>query len=182
MPQWFAIATAIFLCPMFIASGLAKLRSGDVVDAADAYRVLPYGVVRSIFPALPWMEIGAGVLLLGWFAQIGLAIAATLLCVFSLGIAINLVRGRSIECGCRGSGRRISPALLVENLLLATASLAAITAPTSEPLVATLASSAPGSNAADSWAAVIIAASAYFAYRLLIVSRAATRALSKGGF
>lgn len=113
---------------LFVAAGVAKVgRRGVFVEAVRGYQMLPPSLVGVVGVGLPWLEVGVGVLLI---AGVGLpvvgVVTAGLLVVFAYGMAVNLWRGRRIDCGCRGAGvgRRISWPLVGRNLVLAAAALA----------------------------------------------------------
>lgn len=114
---------------LFVASGLQKIRTGDIVEAAVRYEILPDRVVAVLLPALPWIELCVGILILcGLLSTYALLAAASLLTLFAIGMAINLIKGKRIDCGCRAARRPISWRLVVENVSLAgAAGLAALT-------------------------------------------------------
>ena len=115
---------------LFVASGSQKIRTGDIVESAARYEILPDRVVAVLLPTLPWIEVGLGILSScpGIAATYALLAAASLLTLFAIGMAVNLVRGRRIDCGCRAARRPISWRLVGENVGLAgAAGLAALT-------------------------------------------------------
>ncbi|MCW2793658.1 MAG: DoxX family rane protein [Nocardioides sp.] len=65
MPHWLASVACLVVGPLFIVSGISKaLRPGSTVRAAQAYDLLPTGVVRFTFPLLPYIEVLVGAMLL----------------------------------------------------------------------------------------------------------------------
>lgn len=122
-----------------LSSGLMKFRSTGFVRAVANYRLIPPRFVVPVATTIPWLETAVGVaLLLGPWPRLSLTAAATLLTAFALAVAINLVRGEQIPCGCRGTDTPISWHLVASNLGLATASVyIAVTAPASVMRAAT---------------------------------------------
>lgn len=106
---------------LLIAAAVAKLRNrADAARSVSAYQVLPSAFERPAAALLPFVELAAG-LAVALVPHPGCAVAASgLFALFAAAIAINLVRGRrSLECGCGFGARKIGPALLVHNLVLA---------------------------------------------------------------
>lgn len=88
-----------------LRAGLAKTRypAAFRVVVGD-YRLLPSGLVPAAAVAVPVVEIGIGLLLVvGLGTGAAGIVAAILLTGFDVGIAVNLVRGRRIVCGCVGA-------------------------------------------------------------------------------
>jgi hypothetical protein len=89
--------------------------------AIGAYRVLPEKLVGAASFALPVLQlVAAFALMVPLLAREGAGLALLLLLLFTAAIAVNLRRGRrDIDCGCGGGAvQKISPALLLRNLLL----------------------------------------------------------------
>jgi uncharacterized membrane protein YphA (DoxX/SURF4 family) len=64
----------------------------------------------------PWIEVGLGVLLLAGPKLRWVAVAtAVLLCMFIGAMGITYARGIEADCGCFGSGDRISPLSLLRD-------------------------------------------------------------------
>ena len=102
----FGFAVAVGLGVVFLRSAAAKLRTGNFVETVEDYRLLPSIAVRPIGLLLPWLEAAVGVAIVAGIAPaLGLWAAAGLLAVFAIAMAINLVRGRRIACGCKGSAK-----------------------------------------------------------------------------
>ncbi|MCG8566082.1 MAG: DoxX family membrane protein [Desulfobacterales bacterium] len=65
------------------------------------YDLLPGALINLLAIWLPWIEMGAGLLLiLGIWAPSALFIVNGLLLVFMAMISFNLARGHSFDCGC----------------------------------------------------------------------------------
>jgi hypothetical protein len=136
-----------------------------------AYRLAPDWAVVALAWCLPILSgVAASLLLLPATAHFGAMLAITLMLVFTLGIGINLYRGRvHIDCGC-GSGtvQRISAALVVRNIVLLAVLAWTVLAP------------ANGSADAPEIAVITLSAIAlaafYFAANQLLVNRTHIRA------
>ncbi|MGH3428882.1 MAG: MauE/DoxX family redox-associated membrane protein [Mycobacteriales bacterium] len=96
------VAARFFLAVVFLAAGVSKLGSRyAVVSAVRGYDVLPVRLARALGGSLAWVELTFGVCLAFGVAVDVISIAgACLLISFALGIAVNLARGREIDCGC----------------------------------------------------------------------------------
>lgn len=118
MPAYtFGVTLAV--ASLFVLSGGAKLRAksfrSDLVD----YRLLPRAAVGPVAAVLPWLEISVGsALFAGAFPVVSITSAAALLAIFTVGMAVNLAQGRTINCGCRGARKPISWRLVASNVAL----------------------------------------------------------------
>jgi putative oxidoreductase len=125
-----ALGFRFVLAFVFTAAGLAKLsRRAAFSHAVADYRLLPAGLIRPAAAALPIAETAGGLLLgLGFAIRPISLLLAGLLGMFTVAVTINLVRGRSIECGCFGAitSKQITWLTVVRNLILA--SMAVVTA------------------------------------------------------
>jgi uncharacterized membrane protein YphA (DoxX/SURF4 family) len=112
------IVLCALLGTVFVASAAPKLRhpKGFILTVLE-YRMFPPRAGRIVAQVLPPLELFVGLLLLtGSALRLATMLAALLLCGFVLGIAVNLRRGRLIDCGCFGAKRRqISSTLLVQD-------------------------------------------------------------------
>jgi hypothetical protein len=116
-------AARLALAAVFALAAITKLRALDeFVGVVQNYRVLPEILVRPVAYGLPPLEAAVALGLLFAPTRMPAAIgAAALLVVFSLAMAVNLVRGRiEIDCGCFASAlkQRIGWSLVVRNLVL----------------------------------------------------------------
>ena len=114
---------------LFLVAAAHKLRDRGRFRATLAdYRLLPAALVPAAGVFFPAIEAAlAATLVVPALRAPGLAGAAALLAVYSLGIAINLARGRrDLDCGCAGPAARrpISGWLVARNVTLAAAALA----------------------------------------------------------
>jgi Methylamine utilisation protein MauE len=152
-----------FLGAVFTLAGAAKMwRRSEFEHAVARYELIPAGRTRLVAEWLPRFELAAGVLLLTGLGvrAAGVAVAAVLV-VFSLAVGINLLRGRSFDCGCLGLGapRKIGWGLVARNVALAAcASVAAAVAPSALALDALLPWSTGQSIAARDALALLLTA------------------------
>ena len=106
----------------------------ELAGVVANYRLLPDGLAA----AAAWMIVGLECLVvLALVSGVGLAVAAglaiALLVGFALAMGINLARGRrEIDCGCFQSGlrQRLSAAMVLRNLVLASLLTPLLTAAT----------------------------------------------------
>jgi uncharacterized membrane protein YphA (DoxX/SURF4 family) len=114
-----------FLGLVFLTASLPKLAApDDFRRALRNYQLLPFRLVRPVATWLPRLELVLAVGLLAGVATPAIAsLAATALFVFSAAVAVNLARGRKIECGCFSSSapRQIAWPLVARDLVLAVA-------------------------------------------------------------
>jgi uncharacterized membrane protein YphA (DoxX/SURF4 family) len=116
-----ALVIRFILAYVVLVAGLTKLRTrrslGDLV--AD-FKVVPPGASRLIASSLVPAELTLGFLLaIGVATRWVAASLAGLLGVFTVGVALNLIRGRRIPCGCFGSDtQRISWRTAGRNIVL----------------------------------------------------------------
>jgi hypothetical protein len=96
-------------------------------ETLAGYELLPGAVVGSVAPAVAALEAMLAVALLSGVALTTAGVVtALLLLTYAAAISINVRRGRvDIDCGCMGPASRVplSPALVVRNLLLASAAV-----------------------------------------------------------
>jgi len=113
----FGIAT------IFLVAGLSKFRSASKFRGiVENYRLLPPWAVTIVAVSLPRVEVvGALLLMVGMAVPIVSALLAGLLLAFAIGVAVNLLRDRRIECGCLGASskqQRISWWIVLRNVTL----------------------------------------------------------------
>ena len=106
----------------FVFAGVVKIMQ-PAEFAADVanYRMLPHEMVNLLAVTLPWVELLAGVMLIGgiWPRPSALVILLMTI-VFSIAIAQALARGLDIRCGCFGTveARRVGLTTLLTDLAL----------------------------------------------------------------
>lgn len=93
--------SVILLAVVFLAAGIAKIRSVDTLEGVvQNFRILPARLARPFALVLPPTELAVAAALVAPATRTYGAIAATaLLLVFMIAIAVNLARGRrEIDC------------------------------------------------------------------------------------
>jgi hypothetical protein len=88
----------------------------------EQYRVAPRWLALIAARILPPLELAAAAaLVLPRASSVGALLGLCLMALFTVAITVNLVRGRvSIDCGCGGaSGQKLSPGLVLRNLVVA---------------------------------------------------------------
>lgn len=122
-----ALASRFAVGLIFVGAGVEKLFDLPEFERAVAdYQLLPRGLNHVMARALPVIELLCGAaLLVGLLAPVAGLVAAICLLGFSVAAAINLARGRAIDCGCGGAAasRQIGWDLVAGDVLLAAAAL-----------------------------------------------------------
>lgn len=106
---------------VFIWSGMLKiLHPLDFAQNVAAYELFPKWMCLLVGLALPWVETAAGVLLvLGLLRRAAALIAAGLLAGFIILVAVTMIRGLNLTCGCFGSfSGKVGWPLLIQDILL----------------------------------------------------------------
>ena len=106
---------------LFLASVIGKYRDFEVFQALLAnYQLVPVAASGWAAKAVVAAETGVVLFFLTPLYSYGLILAASILCVYAVAIAINVLRGRThIDCGCLGSeGHGISGLLVARNVVL----------------------------------------------------------------
>ena len=165
---------------VLLSAAIPKLGDpGELRRAIADYELLPSRLVPPLARWLPRIELACAAALLGGMAtQVLGGIAASLLLLFALAVAVNLVRGRRIDCGCGGSmaRKRIGWDVVAGDLLLAAAaSLATIRDP---GVLSAFAFSRSSANlgAADAVALLLVAISLVLGRLLFATARETWRA------
>ena len=117
----FALICRLTLAIIFFYAGIEKIISpGDFAVAIYNYKLLPDGTINLLAIFLPWLEVLIAISLVVGICIRGAAlISALLFLTFATALAINLVRGLDISCGCFGaSSGNISSLYLVRDLSL----------------------------------------------------------------
>lgn len=134
-----ALSFRICLGLVFLTAGVLKLQDRVAFDeAVRDYRLLPPRIAWTVATILPPAEVLAGLaLLLGLATRWVAAGTLAALCAFAVGVAVNLGRGRRIDCGCLGVGsnRTIGwPLLVRDGALMAMAVVLAVRPPSAPAL------------------------------------------------
>jgi len=108
---WVGLLARLVLGGVLLVAGYLKAFSPDKSQmAVRAYEVLPIPIANFLGITLPWLEIGAGILLILGFAVRYVSIfGTTLMLIFVIAIAQAWARGLSIDCGCFGGGGTVAP-------------------------------------------------------------------------
>ena len=102
--DYVAFGVRVFLATVFFASAVGKLLNlRGFVMTAMSYEVVPDWLAAKGGRALPFIELVAALALLVGFA-IPLAVAGISLVLLALtsAVALNVMRGRILDCGCFG--------------------------------------------------------------------------------
>lgn len=100
-----ALAGRLLLGFIFLRAGVTKLLgTADFSRAVAGYELLPKALIAPVATWLPRIELAAALALLaGILTVVAAAGVAVLLALFAVAVAINLLRGRTIDCGCESS-------------------------------------------------------------------------------
>jgi uncharacterized membrane protein YphA (DoxX/SURF4 family) len=117
----FSLASRFCVGGLFAISALHQLANMRKFQAAiRLYRLLPSSLANSIAYPIALAELAVGVaLLVGYEMRAATVVGSVLLVAFGVAIAVNLVRGRRIPCGCNpGEEELISARHVVRNLAM----------------------------------------------------------------
>jgi len=109
--KWLGLLSRLTLGGVLFAAGWLKIFTPAKSQmAVRAYEVLPISLANFLGIALPWLEVGLGVLLiLGIAVRISAIFGGALMVVFIAAISQAWARGLSIDCGCFGGGGAVEP-------------------------------------------------------------------------
>ena len=117
--KYFLLTIRTIVGFVFIFAAVSKVSEPEeFARAISNYKLLPIYLINILAIVLPWIEICAGILLVfGISVKENSAILSGLLLVFIIAIAISLVRGLNIDCGCFGTtgGTKVGIQKLLEN-------------------------------------------------------------------
>jgi len=104
------VGCRLVLAGVWLYAGGSKLTDLDgSVRAVKAYDLLPPALAEWVGAALPFVEVGLGLLLLvGLATRVAAAGSVLLIAAFVVGIASAWARGLEIDCGCFGSGGELA--------------------------------------------------------------------------
>ena len=108
---WVGLLARLVLGGVLLLAGYLKAFSPDKSQmAVRAYEILPISVANFLGIILPWLEIGAGLLLIvGLGIRFASIFGTVLMLIFVLAISQAWARGLSIDCGCFGGGGKVAP-------------------------------------------------------------------------
>ncbi|MBI2838879.1 MAG: DoxX family membrane protein [Acidobacteria bacterium] len=120
---WISLASRLILAAVFIYASIDKIAHPDLfAEVVHNYRILPIATENLFAMALPWIELGTGVLLLlGLLTRSAALLSAFMLIVFIAAIGAGLWRGIDITCGCftvSSEGRQLGWLTLLEDVAL----------------------------------------------------------------
>ncbi len=102
---YLCLAARLYLGTIFLAACVHKIIHPEMfaVDIAT-YQILPLSLVNLTAVILPWIELGAGVLLIvGYRTRAAALLIAGMMFLFTLAIVIALQKGLDMSCGCFAS-------------------------------------------------------------------------------
>lgn len=128
--KYFLLLSRVILGFIFLYAGMEKIGDAEgFARTVNNYKLLPFFTINVFAIVLPWIELVCGLLLiLGIKSKENALILTLLLSLFVAVIAVSLLRGLNIDCGCFGtaSGTKIGAEKLLENALLIMLGLHAI--------------------------------------------------------
>jgi uncharacterized membrane protein YphA (DoxX/SURF4 family) len=98
------------LAAVWLVSGAIKVAApGQFYSAVQAYQLFSPGLASLISAAVPFLELGLGLLLLlGLGTRLVAVVSALLLLAYIAGVAQSWARGLTIDCGCFGGGGQVA--------------------------------------------------------------------------
>jgi uncharacterized membrane protein YphA (DoxX/SURF4 family) len=102
---WLALAARLYLSAIFLLACLHKILDprAFALDVAT-YQILPLGLVNLTAIVLPYVELGAALLLAaGVRVRASALLMAAMMVVFLAAICVALSRGLQMSCGCFAS-------------------------------------------------------------------------------
>lgn len=109
--KYLSLALRVFIGVMFIVAAMSKfVYPAEFAENLASYRIVPFWAINVIAVIMPWLELICGLfLIIGLMTRAVAAMLASFLLGFTVFIAINVVRGAAISCGCFDSvGAEIS--------------------------------------------------------------------------
>lgn len=117
---YIALILRLYIAGLFIYAGMVKINyTAEFAETIASYRMVPYWAVNAMAVTMPWIELISGILLLsGIRVRSAIVVIGSLLVIFAVGIAANLIWKAPIDCGCfRTLGDAISWKTLVRDLV-----------------------------------------------------------------
>jgi len=107
---WINLAARVLLGVVLVLAGYLKAKSpAEAQMAVRAYKLLPVSLANIFGLTLPWLEIGAGLLLIiGITVRYAAIFGGLLMLLFVGAISQAWARGLSIDCGCFGGGGQVA--------------------------------------------------------------------------
>ncbi len=108
---WIGLLSRLALGGVLLYAGYLKAFTPDKsMMAVRAYELLPIWLANAFGLVLPWLEIGAGLLLIiGISVRYAAIFGSALMIAFIFAVSQAWARGLSIDCGCFGDGGAVDP-------------------------------------------------------------------------
>lgn len=102
---WLALVARIYLAAVFLFACVHKIADpGEFALDIATYDILPLVLINPLAICLPWLELGAGLLLLVGYRSRGAALAVLgMMIMFLVAIVMALSKGLEMSCGCFAS-------------------------------------------------------------------------------
>ncbi len=122
--EYLSLGLRYFIGVMFLYAGLAKISyPAEFAESIASYQLVPYWTrsINLLAVFMPWLELICGLfLILGIATRATSCILGFILTLFTIAIAINVIKGAPISCGCFDSvGSQISWWKVLEDVFLA---------------------------------------------------------------
>ncbi len=100
--DYVALIIRLIIGVMFIYASYDKITTpAEFARIIYNYHLLPGELVNLAALIMPWMELICGIALIaGIYRRGSIVIINLMLVIFAVAIAINLIRGVNLECGC----------------------------------------------------------------------------------
>ncbi|OGU58247.1 MAG: hypothetical protein A2V66_03380 [Ignavibacteria bacterium RBG_13_36_8] len=122
MQKYFLLCLRILLALVFLFAAIGKISNPEEFAVAITnYKMFPTFIINLIAIIVPWIELVIGLLMLfGIAVKENAIIISTFLFCFIIIIAIALIRGLDIQCGCFSTheGQRIGITKILENFIM----------------------------------------------------------------
>ncbi len=100
-----ALPARWYLAWVFIEACWHKIQDPEIfaVDVAT-YQIMPLSTINLAAITLPWVELGAGIMLIiAWRARAAALMVAGMMVVFMIALGMALYAGLDMSCGCFAS-------------------------------------------------------------------------------
>jgi uncharacterized membrane protein YphA (DoxX/SURF4 family) len=110
LTPWVTLAARLLLGAVLLLAGYLKAKSpSEAQMAVRAFELLPVALANLFGLVLPWLEIGAGILLiLGVTVRYAAIFGGLSMLLFIGAISQAWARGLTIDCGCFGGGGQVA--------------------------------------------------------------------------
>lgn len=128
------LVVRLILGCIFIYASFDKIQNpASFAEIIYNYRILPAWTINVLAITLPWLEIIIGCFLILGIARTGSSfLLSGILVVFIIALALAILRGLDINCGCfsiSASGDKVAISRLLEDVVLLGLSLYLLLAP-----------------------------------------------------